>query len=62
MNQEPKSRIHSIGKIILFLGIAALVTGIILLVTLPSSFAFWLTASSVLINIAGITLMTLKTY
>ena len=62
MNQRPNSRIHFVGKILLFVGIAALVVGIVLLVTLPSTFAFWLTASSVLINVIGITLMTLKKY
>ena len=62
MNQRPKSHIHLVGKILLFVGIAALIVGLILLITLQSTFAFWLTASSVLINVIGITLMTLKKY
>lgn len=62
MNEKPASRIRFVGKIILILGIIALITGLILLLALPSNFAFWLTAGSVILNIVGISLLTLKKY
>ncbi len=62
MNKRPVSRIQFIGRILLILGIFALVIGVIWLAAAPSGASVWMIALSILANICGITLMTLKKY
>lgn len=61
MKKEP-STLQTIGKIILGVGVLALITGLLLLLFAASSFAFWLIVASVIVNIVGITLITAKKY
>lgn len=54
------SMLKKIGKIILILGILMLLGGVILLALMASSVGFYLVMISVILNILGITLLTLK--
>ena len=50
------------GRIILILGILCLLSGIFLLAVAASTVGFWIVVASVLLNIVGISLITLKKY
>lgn len=54
--------LRTIGKIVLGVGILTLIVGLLLLLFAASSFAGWMIVASIIINIVGITLITLKTY
>lgn len=54
------SMLKKIGGIILILGILMLLGGVILLALMASSVGFYLVMISVILNILGITLLTLK--
>lgn len=54
--------LRAIGKIVLGVGILTLIVGLLLLLFAASSFAGWMIVASIIINIVGITLITLRTY
>lgn len=54
------SMLKKIGRILLIFGLLLLVIGVILLALMASSFGFGLVVTSAVLNILGITLMTLK--
>lgn len=60
MNQKPGSYIHFIGTLILLIGILLLVIGMLCLFLTDVSFSWWLIVLSMVFDIVGITLMTLK--
>lgn len=61
MNRKPKSRVKSIGGILLAIGILLLITGLLCLMFTDISFSWWIIVGSMLSNIVGITMMTSKT-
>ena len=56
------SPIKMVGRIILILGILCLLSGIFLLAVAASTVGFWIVVASVLLNIVGNSLITLKKY
>ena len=62
MKKNSFPTLRMIGKITLGLGVLTLIVGLLLLLFAASSFAGWLIVASILINIVGITLITLKKY
>lgn len=59
---KPVSHIRMVGRIVLIFGILCLLCGILLLAVSASTIGFWIVIASILLNIVGISLMTLKKY
>lgn len=60
MPKAPRPKIQKAGIITLLSGIAVLLFGILLFILATSSISIWIIIISVVINIAGITMLTYK--
>lgn len=59
---KPVSHVRMVGRILLIFGVLCLLCGILLLAVAASTIGFWIVIASILLNIVGISLMTLKKY